>query len=79
MKTQRNWDRQMWSVIGLAICPRDFSGGELSKFETEECGHSVMVSREYSVGPHAPNMRIRACVIVGQRGGRKVVYNSTYY
>lgn len=71
---RRNWERQMYSVLGLMVCPRP--EGTVTKFETEEISRSaVMVVREYSVGPHAPSLRMRDCFVVGVLGGRKQVYS----
>ncbi len=69
----RNFERQMWTVQNLSRAPRD--NCTVTKFEVEEwvTGH-VFVSREYRPD-HAPSLLYSQGIVVGPRGGTKILYD----
>jgi hypothetical protein len=76
MAATKNFQRQMWVVQNLATPPGWREGSVVTEYAVEEwAGNHVNVTREYTVGPHAPTLRMRESFVIGPRGGMRTIYS----
>lgn len=80
--TQRNFDRQMWSVQNLGVINSRFEMGryEITEYEVEDWGKSMFVKRKKQPMREGQPMRIyyMEAFVIGPRGKVKQIYSTVY-